>query len=234
MSVRTTCVPMGDQHRRNAVLLLSQVDRILEHGVEDEDGITYDGMSVRIDDGGTGHAGFVTTLRPHDTGPFSDRLGEGRVHVLDPVLLASIEGSTTKTAVAAIMRTTRHAMTIAGDVHDTIDAERIAAQGAAYARLTACETSLARGGSIATTMIAHGWMDVPGSEWDGSTVIPLRIPLPPLLSVDVSWDAVDTDVVVQGLHHHASFTASEDPVEALRLTKILRTLLHPETSTEPS
>lgn len=225
VNARTASLPINDHQRRIALRLLTQIDSIVEHGREDADGISYDGMSLRTDDGFTGHAGIVVTLKPHDTGPFSDRLGEGRLHVHDPVLLESVRTGSARCAAKAVCTASRQALAISGAHQDAEHVARAAAEGAHYALLLACEASLANGGVEYSAEVEHPWCHVPGRERQLDTWRPLRSRIPPLLNVLISWDAVDVDVVIEGLRHEAVFAAHADPVAALRMSAELRNVL---------
>lgn len=225
VNARTACLPINDHQRRNAQNLLMQIDAVIEHGHPDKDGLSYDGMHLRTDDGFTGHAGVVITLKPHDTGPFADRLGEGRIHVYDPALLDSIEGIPVRDAARAVVAAARHALAASSTHHDADHAARAAAEGARYALLLACEASLANGGVEYSAVVEHPWCHVPGRERQLDSWRPLRSRLPPFLNILISWDAVDVDVVIEGMRHEAVFAARADPVAALRMRAELENVL---------
>lgn len=224
MSHRASAVPLAEQGRRTALSVLQGIDRIVECGVATEDGLSYDGTTLRLDDGGTGHAGLVVTLPPHDTGPFADRLREHRVHLFHPELLAAITAMDIRSAVRAISLEVRLAVIAASSLHGGQHHHK-AEQGARYALMLACEASLAGAGRKGHATVEHPWGDVPGRESCIHPWSPLRVELPALMQVVVSWDAVDVDVTVEGVRHDAAFEASTDPVAALRLRKELDALL---------
>jgi len=225
VNARTASQQINDHQRRNLLRLLSQIESIIEHGHDADGNLAYDDMSLRMDDGFTGHAGIVATLRPHDTGPFSDRLGEGRVHVYDPALVESTDRMSVRDGARAVVAAVRQALATSAAHHDHDLARRAAAEGARYALLLACEASLANGGVEDSAVVEHPWCHVPGRERQLGPWRPLRVPLPPFLSIVVSWDAVDMDVVIEGMRHEAVFAAHADPVAALRLSAELKDVL---------
>jgi hypothetical protein len=220
---RGSAVPLGAHESHVARDMLDAVDRALVCGTLEHDRIVREGRSLRLDDGCTGHAGLVLELPPHDTGPFADRERELRLHIDDRSLLDAIDPLPVPEGVSLLVRRAR-------EIVDLCSSPRIrrpgsdAALGGRYVTLLACERSTRAEGERVSTSVIHPWCDVPGRQGGPLPLDRLEIDLPRILHCIVSWDAVDVDVTIQGLQHHASVRAADDPMTALRMTAELDAL----------
>ena len=213
---RGSAVPLGEHETRVARDMLDAIDRALVCGTLERDRIVREGRSLRIDDGSTGHAGLILELPPHDTGPFADRERELRLHIDDRSLLDLIDPLPVPEAVATLVCRAR-------EVVDLCSSPRVrrpgsdAEFGERFALLLACERSTRAEGEEVSTSVIHPWGEVTGRQGGPLPHQPLEIDLPPILHCIVSWDAVDVDVVIGGLQHHAGVRAADDPMESLRM-----------------
>lgn len=220
---RGSAVPLGEHETRVARDMLDAIDRALVCGTLEQDRIVREGRSLRLDDGSTGHAGLVLELPPHDTGPFADRERELRLHIDDRSLLDRIDPLPVPDGIAALVRRAR-------EVIDLCSSPRVrrpgrdAELGERFTLLLACERSVRAEGEKVSTSVVHPWCDVPGRQGGPLPLHPLEIDLPPILHCIVSWDAVDMDVVIGGLQHHASIRVADDPMGGLRMTAELDAL----------
>lgn len=220
---RGSAVPLGGHETRVAREMLDAVDHALVCGTLEHDRIVREGRSLRLDDGCTGHAGLVLELPPHDTGPFADRERELRLHIDDRSLLDLIDPMPVPEGITSLVRRARAIVDLCSSPRTRRPCDD-ADLGARYALLLACERSVLAEGERVSTSVMHPWGDAAGRQGGPMPVDPLDIDLPPILHCIVSWDAVDVDVTIQGLQHHASVRAADDPMAGLRMTAELDAL----------